>query len=58
MYNNNRQKKNPNHMVIPAHLRISTGHREHGSGSGTHKDKRTRRNRTRSNQSRNHIGEW
>lgn len=33
------------------------GHREHKSGAGIHKDKRTKRNRTRSDKNRNAIRE-
>ena len=35
--------------------KVSTGHQDHITGTGVHKDKRTKRNRTRSNQQRRAI---
>jgi hypothetical protein len=36
---------------------VPKGHTEHTTGSGVHKDKRTKRNRTRSDNKRNDIKE-
>lgn len=37
--------------------KVSTGHKPHVTGTGAHKDKRTKRNRTRADQKRNSIKE-
>ena len=39
------------------HREIPKGHQAHISGSGTHKDKRTKRNRTRADNKRKDINE-
>lgn len=39
-------------------LKPSYGHRNHTTGSGAHKDRRTKRNRTRGAQKRKSLGEW
>ena len=38
--------------------KVGRVHRVNKPGAGTHKDRRTKRNRTRSNQNRNAIKEW
>lgn len=43
-------------MIIRANdIKVSTGHRQHISGSGAHNDRRFRRNRTRSAQLRKFL---
>lgn len=37
---------------------VPIGHTPHKSGTGAHKDKRSKRNRTRKNQRENHIKEY
>jgi hypothetical protein len=37
---------------------VSRGHMSHRGGSGTHKDRRTKRQRTRSQKNNAAIGEW
>lgn len=37
---------------------VPIGHTPHKSGTGVHKDKRTKRNRTRKNQREKHIREF
>lgn len=42
-------------LRIPVPIRVAAGHQPHITGTGAHKDKRTKRNRTRSDQRRNAI---
>lgn len=66
-----RKKKQPQPVVMPKTeaeknrivvtvdpTKVAMGHRPHTTGSGAHLDRRTKRNRTRAAQKRNHIGEW
>ena len=46
-------------MIIRARdLKVSIGHQPHVTGTGVHKDKRTKRNRTRSDQKRRIMREY
>lgn len=38
--------------------KVSKGHQPHRSGSGVHKDRRTKRNRTRNASTKKEIGTW
>lgn len=42
-------------IIRAADIKVSTGHRQHITGSGYHGDSRTRRNRTRSAQLRKFL---
>lgn len=46
-------------IVIKANsFKVAIGHQPHTTGTGVHGDKRTKRNRTRSDQRRAAVGEW
>jgi len=46
-------------IVIKANsFKVAIGHQSHLTGTGIHGDKRTKRNRTRSDQRRAAVGEW
>lgn len=46
-------------LVIKARdIKVAIGHTQHTTGSGVHKDKRTKRVRTRATAASRAIGEW
>ena len=46
-------------IVIKANsFKVSIGHQVHITGTGAHEDKRTKRNRTRSDRRRAAVREW
>ena len=45
-------------IIKGSDLKPSYGHQGHTTGSGIHKDKRKKRNRTRGAQKRKSVGEW
>ena len=44
--------------IESASWKVGRGHRVNKPGAGRHKDRRTKRNRTRADQKRNAIKEW
>lgn len=45
-------------IIIKAKLKVAIGHQPHARGCGTWSDRRTHRNRTRSDQRRNALKGW
>lgn len=45
-------------IVIPANTKVATGHRPHQTGSGTHGDRRLKRQNTRQRQFNHAVSGW
>ena len=54
----NPKKVESNRLIISIGHKVAAGHQPHITGTGVHKDKRTKRNRTRSDRKRTSINEW
>lgn len=45
-------------IIKASDMKVAIGHQPHVTGTGVHKDKRTKRNRTRSDQKRRILKEY